>query len=71
MRFGVFKGNDDDYFYPKLYIYVRDEESLLEKKENHKEDHLACDERYPALKEKITDIYQSYCNKRFHCTIHL
>lgn len=63
MRFGVFKGDDDYYFYTTLYIYVRDVECLLGKKENHKEDHLACDECYPALKEKITDIYQSYCNK--------
>ena len=63
MRFGVFKGDDDYYFYTTLYIYVRGVECLLGKKENHKEDHLACDECYPALKEKITDIYQSYCNK--------
>ena len=63
MGFGEFKGNDRYYVYPKLYIFVEEVECILEKKENHKEDHLACDECYPALKEKITDIYQSYCNK--------
>tara|TARA_B100000965_G_scaffold394707_1_gene407260 strand:- start:1492 stop:2208 length:717 start_codon:yes stop_codon:yes gene_type:complete len=59
-----FKGNDKYYVYPKLYIYVREVECILKKKENHKQDyHLACDECYPVLKEKIIDVYQSYCKK--------
>ena len=64
MGFGEFKGNDTYYYYPKLYIHVEEVGCILNKKENHKEDYrIACDECYPILKEKIIDIYQSYCKK--------